>query len=35
MLQPLIEVMGQAYPELEARREVIEATLIREEETVC
>ncbi|MGM7310538.1 alanine--tRNA ligase, partial [Acinetobacter baumannii] len=32
MLQPLIEVMGQAYPELEARREVIEATLIREEE---
>ncbi len=32
MLQPLIEVMGQAYPELEARRDVIEATLIREEE---
>lgn len=32
MLQPLIEVMGQAYPELEARREVIEATLIREEQ---
>jgi len=32
MLQPLIEVMGDAYPELAARKDVIEATLIREEE---
>ncbi|OTG65969.1 alanine--tRNA ligase [Acinetobacter silvestris] len=32
MLQPLIEVMGEAYPELVERRSVIEATLIREEE---
>ncbi|MGE8550751.1 MAG: alanine--tRNA ligase, partial [Acinetobacter calcoaceticus] len=32
MLQPLIEVMGDAYPELIARKDVIEATLIREEE---
>ncbi|EPR80492.1 Alanyl-tRNA synthetase [Acinetobacter gerneri DSM 14967 = CIP 107464 = MTCC 9824] len=32
MLQPLIEVMGEAYPELAERRAVIEASLIREEE---
>ncbi len=32
MLQPLIEVMGEAYPELAERRGVIEASLIREEE---
>nr|WP_174506175.1 alanine--tRNA ligase [Acinetobacter sp. Marseille-Q1620] len=32
MLQPLIEVMGEAYPELAERRAVIESTLIREEE---
>ena len=32
MLQPLIDVMGQAYPELEQRRGVIETALIREEE---
>ncbi|WP_171063430.1 alanine--tRNA ligase [Acinetobacter sp. CIP-A165] len=32
MLQPLIEAMGEAYPELAARKDVIEATLIREEE---
>ncbi|WP_151988311.1 alanine--tRNA ligase [Acinetobacter oleivorans] len=32
MLQPLIEVMGEAYPELAARKDVIEATLVREEE---
>lgn len=32
MLQPLIEVMGQAYPELEANKARIEAALIKEEE---
>ena len=32
MLQPLIEVMGEAYPELSERRQVIETALIREEE---
>ncbi len=32
MLQPLIDVMGDAYPELIARRSVIEAALTREEE---
>ncbi|SPL71673.1 Alanine-tRNA ligase [Acinetobacter stercoris] len=32
MLQPLIEAMGEAYPELAERRAVIESTLIREEE---
>ncbi|MBP7880115.1 MAG: alanine--tRNA ligase, partial [Acinetobacter sp.] len=32
MLQPLIEAMGEAYPELAARKDAIEATLIREEE---
>jgi alanyl-tRNA synthetase len=32
MLQPLIEVMGQAYPELAANQDRIEATLIKEEE---
>ncbi|WP_445115805.1 alanine--tRNA ligase [Acinetobacter sp. WZC-1] len=32
MLQPLIEVMGEAYPELAERRQVIETALIREEE---
>ena len=32
MLQPLIEVMSDAFPELVERRQVIEATLIREEE---
>ncbi|RKG37749.1 alanine--tRNA ligase [Acinetobacter rongchengensis] len=32
MLQPLIDVMGQAYPELIERRQVIENALIREEE---
>ena len=32
MLQPLINVMGEAYPELAERRQVIEAALIREEE---
>lgn len=32
MLQPLIDAMGTAYPELEQRRNVIEAALIREEE---
>lgn len=32
MLQPLIEVMGTAYPELEANKARIEAALIREEE---
>ena len=31
-LQPLIEVMGEAYPELTERRNVIEAALMREEE---
>lgn len=32
MLQPLIDAMGTAYPELEQRRNVIKAALIREEE---
>ena len=32
MLQPLIDAMGTAYLELEQRRNVIEAALIREEE---
>lgn len=32
MLQPLIEVMGQAYPELETNKARIEAALIKEEE---
>ena len=32
MLQPLIDTMGEAYPELIQRRVAIEATLIREEE---
>nr|WP_243901638.1 alanine--tRNA ligase [Acinetobacter bereziniae] len=32
MLQPLIDVMGEAYPELIERRQVIENALIREEE---
>lgn len=32
MLQPLIDVMGQAYPELATQQARIEATLIREEE---
>lgn len=32
MLQPLIDVMGEAYPELVDRRQVIENALIREEE---
>ncbi len=32
MLQPLIEVMGTAYPELEAKKARIEAALIKEEE---
>jgi len=32
MLQPLIDAMGTAYPELEQRRNVIEAALVREEE---
>ncbi len=32
MLQPLIEVMGQAYPELEAQKARIEAQLLKEEE---
>ncbi|NUF62365.1 alanine--tRNA ligase [Acinetobacter bereziniae] len=32
MLQPLIDVMGKAYPELVERRQVIENALIREEE---
>ncbi|WP_173910336.1 alanine--tRNA ligase [Acinetobacter sp. Marseille-Q1618] len=32
MLQPLIDVMGQAYPELEANKARIEAALIKEEE---
>ncbi|WP_171057627.1 alanine--tRNA ligase [Acinetobacter sp. P8-3-8] len=32
MLQPLIDVMSQAYPELIERRQVIENALIREEE---
>ena len=32
MLQPLIDVMGQAYPELEAQKVRIEAQLLKEEE---
>lgn len=32
MLQPLIEVMGAAYPELEAQQACIEAQLLKEEE---
>ncbi|MCA4797250.1 alanine--tRNA ligase [Acinetobacter towneri] len=32
MLQPLIEVMGQAYPELAANQARIEAALLKEEE---
>ncbi|WP_171503189.1 alanine--tRNA ligase [Acinetobacter indicus] len=32
MLQPLIEVMGVAYPELEAQKARIEAQLLKEEE---
>lgn len=32
MVQPLIDVMGDAYPELIARREVIEGALRKEEE---
>ena len=32
MLQPLIEVMGEAYPELEANKARIEAQLLKEEE---
>jgi alanyl-tRNA synthetase len=32
MVQPLIDVMGDAYPELINRRDVIEATLLKEEE---
>lgn len=32
MLQPLIDVMGQAYPELEAQKARIEAQLLKEEE---
>ncbi|MEK5782087.1 alanine--tRNA ligase-related protein, partial [Acinetobacter baumannii] len=32
MLQPLIEVMGAAYPELEANKTRIEAALLKEEE---
>ncbi|MFC4952811.1 alanine--tRNA ligase [Acinetobacter puyangensis] len=32
MLQPLIDVMGQAYPELAANQDRIAATLIKEEE---
>lgn len=32
MVQPLIEAMGDAYPELVKRREVIENTLLKEEE---
>lgn len=32
MLQPLIEVMGAAYPELEANKARIEAQLLKEEE---
>ncbi|MFW2149066.1 alanine--tRNA ligase [Acinetobacter sp. TY1] len=32
MLQPLIAVMGQAYPELEAQKVRIEAQLLKEEE---
>ncbi|KIQ97478.1 alanine--tRNA ligase [Lysobacter sp. A03] len=32
MLQPLIETMGEAYPELEAQRELIQRALLAEEE---
>lgn len=32
MVQPLIDVMGDAYPELVNRRDVIESTLLKEEE---
>lgn len=32
MVQPLIDVMGDAYPELVSRRTVIENTLLKEEE---
>ncbi len=32
MLQPLIEVMGEAYPELAAQQARIEAQLLKEEE---
>ncbi|MDR9777899.1 alanine--tRNA ligase-related protein, partial [Rhizobium hidalgonense] len=32
MVQPLIDVMGDAYPELVARQQAIEATLRKEEE---
>lgn len=32
MVQPLIDVMGEAYPELVARQQAIEATLQKEEE---
>ena len=32
MLQPLIDVMGTAYPELEAQKSRIEAALLKEEE---
>jgi len=32
MLQPLIEVMGEAYPELDAQQARIEAQLLKEEE---
>ncbi|ONG42337.1 alanine--tRNA ligase [Alkanindiges hydrocarboniclasticus] len=32
MVQPLIDVMGDAYPELVNRRDVVEATLLKEEE---
>ncbi len=32
MVQPLIDVMGDAYPELVTRRDAVEATLLKEEE---
>lgn len=32
MVQPLIDVMGEAYPELVARQQAVEATLLKEEE---
>lgn len=32
MVQPLVEVMGDAYPELVARQAAVEATLLKEEE---
>lgn len=32
MVQPLINVMGEAYPELVSRREAVETTLLKEEE---